>query len=443
MLSKTTGKQTLKVPQQRTAPSSQEPTSKLAVEARSANANDVLQKAQNLGIRIWSLEKFERMLTVIFSAESSVEEDHNRKERTTSTSLRTVPLKRNRDDNLSQLLRNERNNAGVERKPWQEIIPFKGPFIYIHDMDEKVKPVMVREYPVPARKEDGDWPMLRSVSKGRCPFIEEPRQEEKRAELRRAPPKNTEAPPPCLTRAHTAPKPETQFEGRRTRSTTRSPQKTALGEAQTNHIIRPSMPTAKSFEAPPVQRANSGSTECMPPLLGSTHANFNGIPRKPGGEPLASGMQKDVTSAIRSQMFSSTAPAGPGARVGMSKQQHQMSRRVLERQSGLSANSNNSVPSSYSFNEVRAAINNDQAPTLRRSARQKTAEPMARIYEDNEAEEKAPAQRQKTVVVKKKDTPKHDPKPGYCENCRDKYDDFHEVCDIHSNLFIISRLTCQ
>lgn len=399
-------------------------------DTRNSATNDILHKAQGLGIKIWALEKFERMLNVILHPEPADDDDVPSRTRTATTTGKTLPLKRAREADLTQLLRNERNNAPVERKPWQEIIPFKGPYIYIHDMDEKVKPVMVREYAAPSRKEEGEWPMLRSVSKGRCPFIEEPPQE-KRPESRRQAPKGEKAAPiaPRPTRANAVPTPtETQPERRRTRSTTRSPQKPVLAETSTNQISQPSVPTAKSFEPPAVvRRHHSGSTETMPPLLGSTHANFKGIPRNPGGEPLASGMQKDVTSAIRSQMYSSTAPAAPSARVGMSKQQHQMSRRVLERQSGLSANSTNSMPSSLSVNEVRAAINNEHGSAPRRSARQKAAEPLAQIHEDAETEHDAQVPRPKVVGTKKKAVVKREPKPGYCENCRDKYDDFTEV----------------
>ena len=391
-------------------------------------SNDVLHKARDLKIKIWALEKLERITSAMFSADTE-DVDPLQERRTTHTKV--IPLKREREgDDLSQLLRNERNIAAVERKPWQEIVPFKGPYIYIHDIDERTKPVMVREYANPPRKEDGEWPMLRSVSKGRCPFVEEPAQDRRpqqaRVKMEQA---NASQQPPRLTRAHTVPSAAVD-QRRRTRSQTRSPERRALREnndAQNQLARAATRPnTAKGFEAPTFHRLNSGSTEIMPPLLGSTHASFRGIPRNPGGEPMASGMQRqNVTSAIQSQMYSSTAPSAPGTRVGMSRQQHQMSRRVLERQSGLSGNS---APSSYNVNDVRAAINNEPAPPPRRSARQKTADELAQIFEDDEnTEDELRAQRQQKQQAAAKKVVKRDPKPGYCENCRDKYDDFHEV----------------
>ena len=372
----------------------------------------------------------------MFTADSEDEDEAGAPARSHAAGpSKVAPLKREREgDDLSQLLKNEKNNAAVQRKPWQEIVPFKGLYIYVHDMDEQHKPVMLREYPNPIKKEEGEWPMLRSVGRGRCPFVEDPPPQERRPEQskQRKPQEQPSKEPPRLTRAHTAPTPaEAARQTSRTRSQTRSPEKNALrdiGQAQ-NQIIKPAIPTSlsKPFEVPTMNRQTTGSTEFMPPLLGSAQAGFKGISRNPGAEPMASGLQGlNATSAIRSQMYSSTAPSAPGSRVGMSKQQHQMSRKVLERQSGLSCNS---VPSSFN-NDIRAAINNERSSNPRRSTRQKTAEPLDQIYEDDECvEDEAKAHKQQKVQLarQKKKAAKRDPKPGYCEHCRDKYDDFYEV----------------
>ncbi|KAL9057688.1 MAG: hypothetical protein Q9162_002162 [Coniocarpon cinnabarinum] len=394
--------------------------------------NDVLHRARELGIKVWALEKFERIVATMLSVSDAEHDDRATRPGGFATHPKVVPLKRERGaDDLSQLLRNEKNNTTTQRKPWQEIIPFKGVYLFIHDMDEMVKPVMIREYPVPARKEGGEWPMLRSVSKGRCPFVEEPPQERRNEQVKAVQGQDAaRRQPPRLVRAHTAPTARDNLnQAERTRSKTRSPETKALREtgATQNQFGRPgqTMTHEACFDSLGMSRQASGSTENMPPLLGSTHANFRGIPRNPGGEPLASGLQaQNITSAIRSQMYSSTAPSAPGTRVGMSKQQHQMSRKVLERQSGLSGNS---VPSSFNVNDVRAAIN-DQSTAPRRSARQKDAEGLHLIREQDEWDEdssKVEAQLAKNAKHQKK-AAKRDPKPGYCENCRDKYEDFQE-----------------
>ena len=82
----------------------------------------------------------------------------------------------------------------------------------------------------------------------------------------------------------------------------------------------------------------------------------------------------------------------------------------------------NGVASSYA-NNVRAAINNERDPPPR-AAKRKAQETLGVVREDDAGEDenqvKANAPKRKKAVEK-------DPKPGYCENCRDKFDDFDEV----------------
>ena len=99
-----------------------------------------------------------------------------------------------------------------------------------------------------------------------------------------------------------------------------------------------------------------------------------------------------------------------------------MKRKVLER--GATVTSGQTLTSSY-MNDVRAALNGDGAPAPR-AAKRKAQETLGGIHEEPEGEHEAKSrktvQSRKKVVVTQKD-----PKPGYCENCRDKFDDFDEV----------------
>jgi hypothetical protein len=82
-----------------------------------------------------------------------------------------------------------------------------------------------------------------------------------------------------------------------------------------------------------------------------------------------------------------------------------------------------SNPSSY-VNDVRAAINDDQAPPPR-AAKRRAQETLGVVHEDDEAyDDRAKA---KGVAPKRRKTIEKESKPGYCENCRDKYDDFDDV----------------
>lgn len=354
-----------------------------------------------MNIKIWALEKFDRMMHTMFEVDDlQAAEDAARAKA--------------QENDLALLLKHERESRPTHAAPWQEIIAFKGYYIYIHDMDEKVKPVMMREYTKVSNREESEWPIFRSVSSGRCPFVEEP-VESKEDRARRKLKEAQRAEQDRLRKQVSV--------AARTRSATRSPQKVPLQptESAANIMPKPAMPTASTFEAPKIRNPVSGNLDSMPPMLGSTRANFQGIARNPGGEPAASGLQRNITSAIRSQMISSTAAAPGGGRVGTSKEMHQLQRRVFEQRTGSNVSAQNSMGSSY-LNDVRAAINND----ARRPSRRAEANALGRIHEDEPAEEEesqpqAPVTRKRAAAKRERD-----PKPGYCENCRDKYDDFLE-----------------
>jgi len=356
-------------------------------------------------------------MSTMFSPELAEENEDHITRHTVKATLALPKASKNTD--LSQLLRNEKLSSTAERAPWQDIAPFKGFYIYIHDMDEKTKPVMIREYARPSHNDEGEWPQFRGVSSGRCPFVEEVKKAEAQV-------KKEEPAPPARTRS--------AVEAAKARPSPNCSQTPVLRESDhtANRMPKPLMPApiSKTFEAPQLRRNVSGGLDSMPALIpGSGHANFRGIARNFGGEPIASGVQpSNITSAIRSQMISSTA-AAPGVRGGTSKEIHHLQRRVLQNNSGLSANS---MPSSR-INELRAAINNnDHAPALRRTTRRKAAETMARIHEDktHSDEENQKLNTNEIKLPKEKQAPQREPKPGYCENCREKYDDFDEVCDL-------------
>jgi len=371
-----------------------------------------------MGIKIWALEKFERMMTTMFNP-STDEEEETASTRKLATA--THAPTRTKDD-LAELLRNEKNVA--EKQQWGEIVPFRGYYIYIHDMDERTKPTMYREYNKVANKEDGDWPMFHSVSLGRCPFVPEPVDSQRENRQEKKPVKveenGNEERRPRMTRAASA---AAIAEKQQTAAIAAKQTILRDNESAGNCMIKPEATSVKPFEKPVLKSGLSG-LDSMPPLLGSAHANFRGLAKNPGGEPMASGVQpSNITSAIRSQMISSTA-AGPVQRGATSKDMYNLQKRVLDRHSGRSANSN---PSSY-MNDVRAVIND---PQPRRITRRRAAETMTRIHEDE------PLADEERKHVKDLRAPKRrkmakEPKPGYCENCRAKYDDFNEVGDVET-----------
>ena len=380
------------------------------------NSHDILSRARALGIKIWALEKVQRVLRTMLETDTG-DQPPAQDTRSHVTASKTAP-RPGKDADLEQLLRNEKLNGPADRDMTvaaQDMVPLKGAYIYIHDMDEKTKPVMVRDYTKPATKEQGKWPQFRLTPIGRCPFVEDPAHTKKLQQQERETQKANEEAAQRKTRAL----------AEKEANLRRSPRKL---------VQQPGADLAKPL-APPKQipAKRQSSAEGMPPLFGSAQQSLRGLPRMIGGEPVASGLQQsNVTSAIRSQAISSAAisstAAGVNKRVSDSKEVNALKRKVLERGNSTGTNSNYSMPTSY-MNDVRAALNDDNNPPPR-AAKRKAQETLGVLHEDEEdgRDEVRPAHRR--PAPRKRKPVQKEPKPGYCENCRDKFDDFDDVsCD--------------
>ncbi|EOA91646.1 uncharacterized protein SETTUDRAFT_18322 [Exserohilum turcica Et28A] len=365
-----------------------------------SDRGDILYKAKSLGMKIWSVDKVQRMIDTMFNKETG--------EDVASHSTRhsaAAQQQKGRPADLQRLLQNEKMDRDYVMAS-QDMIPLRGYYVYVHDMDEVTRPVMIREYQK-VEKEKGKWPQFRASGNGKCPFVEDPhfgrrQQEEQEARRRQA------AAPP------------------RTRAASALEEKNALLE-NNNLARRPSAPAAmikedtedaKPLEPPkaiPPKRCNTA--DGPPPMFGSAQASIRAMPRCIAGEPVASGLhQSNVTSAIRSQMISSTAAA---PRAGNSKEVNQLKRKVLEKNSAPSANTNSGHSSVT--NDVRTAITQEHSQPMR-AAKRKAQETLGRMHDDGDEERQA----RKAAALRRRKTVEKELKPGYCENCREKFNDFDE-----------------
>ncbi|USW48184.1 Putative Zinc finger, DBF-type, regulatory subunit Dfp1/Him1, central region [Septoria linicola] len=375
-------------------------------QAYNAYSTDILSKARSLNTKIWALEKLHRVLDTILDTETA---DQAAEPRGAATRVSSRPAP---NADLEQLLRHEKVKGPADRDmtvATQDMVTLRGCYIYIHDMDEKTKPVMVRDYLRPQAKEQGKWPQFRLSAPGRCPFVEDPAHTKKLAqqdreiqEAREDLQRKTRA----KASSHSIPPLQGTNPYRET-TLRRSPRKLTQSNLSATS-------QAGSFQYQgSTMRQPSGET--LPPLFNSTQANLRGMPRMVRGEPVASGVQpSNVTSAIRSQAVSSAAissTTGLSRRVGDSREMSMLKRKVL---------GSNTVPTSYT-NDMRAAINEDAVPPPR-AAKRKAQETLGVLHE---TEVDADAQASAHIVKKKKIVEK-EAKPGYCENCRDKFDDFDD-----------------
>ncbi|KAJ5959384.1 Regulatory subunit Dfp1/Him1 central region [Penicillium vulpinum] len=371
---------------------------------------DILQRARQMGMKIWALEKLQRMITTINDSDIGAQFEQAARNRAAGGSAANGKG----ENDLSRVLRQELLNGPSDRDPLtsMEMLIFKGPFVYIHDMNEKTKPVMVREYSRVARRQDGSWPQFRSAPLGKCPFIDEPpsRREYDRHRLRQ------------LQKEKKAASHKTG--GTRDSKTKKAEPVQQAPESVTTTEIAHSQPLVKQEEraTPPVQN------EILKPSFDETHERKSSesfipphFPRTgpfyAGCEPAASGVQpSNMTSAIRSQMISSTA-AAPGAKAGLSKEVHGLKRKVLEKGTcGFTAGSM-AAPQrrgdAVTTIPMRNNVNPPGKSNLTEDEVKQSETATSKRQRDDKDEQKKPERRR-------------DPKPGYCENCRDKFDDFEE-----------------
>lgn len=354
---------------------------------RATRSNDVLHKAREMGKKIWGLDKFQGMVSLL------LETDQHQTSTSRTASARSQSGTK---ANISQMLHNERMNGPSDRDmaaSLKELAYFKGPYIHIWDMDEKHKPMMVREYAKVTNKADGDWPQFRSVGNGRCPFVEELDTPQKDARKKREQEEKLRAATVELKAA--APAPVT---GKR-----------SLQEMEDAHNRRPvSNPKNDIFNAAKASLSKQATQNAFT-------SQSKGGPRLFHGEPVASGMQQsNITSAIRSAMISSTSGIS-GVKAGTSKELHGLQRKVLQK-SGASSRlaEQHSVDVASSHRSVGLS--------------RQTPRPVEGIWVDEEGQK----------VVERKAVPlksKTDMKPGYCENCQDKFRDFDEVCFYRLGVF--------
>ncbi|KAJ5537303.1 hypothetical protein N7513_010489 [Penicillium frequentans] len=374
---------------------------------------DVLQRARQMNMKIWALEKLQRMITTIN------DDDIGGQNNDAVRSKNADPTKSKGWAGLTPLdraLMQERLNGPSDRDLFSsmEMIVFKGPFLYIHDMNEKTKPVMVREYPRVTKRQDGAWPQFRSAPLGKCPFVDEPpsRKEYDRHRMRQAQKEKKASAAKAEPRAKVS---QTAVEQKPDTKVDAEPTKTKRDEDKESSMKAeiPSKPLLDEIH----ERKSSESF--IPP-----HFPRSG-PFYTGREPAASGVQpSNVTSAIRSQMISSTA-AAPGAKAGLSKEVHGLKRKVLERGTGSIANGNGSMAAPERPNGLAMHLKSQH----NHNAKSKAPATRHTPEEDSHPGESAGMKRRRADSREsepKKPERRRDPKPGYCENCRDKFDDFEE-----------------
>jgi regulatory subunit for Cdc7p protein kinase len=395
-------------------------------------------------MKIWATEKLERVLNGLLDYPIA---------RTTAS----VALHRNQNNhalhgntqsnvNLSHLLRNERLHGPTDRDPnvvSKDLHYWKGPYIYVRDMFDVNRPIILREYPKVQRREDGTWPQFRSVSGGKCPFIEEhvhQRRENERINYiqkgetddSKAKAKAKAEPKASKKESQTAVA-KTSGEQRQKQVVReyavpklRSPAKNRAAASKNKRIIaevnstnnRTTVSRSTAIEVTstiPTKRRPENTI-----AFTATNEIASQTARRCNVEPAASGLQpSNVTSAIRSQVISSHLDQ-PGQRAGTSKELHALHRKVAG--NVLSGN-----PTSRALDIAKRStelqVRNPDVDI--RIARKRDIEGREKVKPVDPPVGQRVQRGREVEPPKKKQ--KSEPKPGYCENCREKFEDFDEV----------------
>lgn len=392
----------------------------LEVESKRSQTRsvDLLTRARGLGMKIWALEKLQRMICTMFDLEpdAAIVVGHAARGHGNHSQLQDSRASK---ADLSQMLKNEQINGPSDRDPTvagKDIVLFKGPYLYVRDVDEKQRPIMVREYAQPKSRSEGEWPQFRSVAGGKCPFIDD--QERPRPEVGER--KEGARPDRRLQ--------DQQESERAARTTTRSQQPVAVDTAHVlanttrlNRLPRDASKQSSEKVTLGHRRQTSDASLLGQKMFGSRARAGQSC----GQEPVASGLQQsNATSAIRSQVISSTA-AQPGAKAGTNKEIHGLQRKVLEKNSGGPASlgiSSQRVTDNHSHNKypTAAEIGLDGLEAYMHNRRMM-------IHAQRDAEEEMKALKAGTVRKATPGQPRKDAKAGYCENCQEKFEDFDEV----------------
>ncbi|WEW58134.1 Cdc7p-Dbf4p kinase complex regulatory subunit [Emydomyces testavorans] len=358
---------------------------------------DILYRARQMNMKIWTLDKLQRVISAINDGEVP-HTGH-------STRNNVIASKSKAESDLSLALRNEKLNGPSDRDSilgTRNLVPFKGPYIYVYDHSGQTRPVMVREYPKVAKKQDGAWSQFRSAALGKCPFIVDPqnkKEDDKDKSQQHNEKKSTAKDKPAISTAVREMAPPPSFEKPALKTSHCDCRRKTAEQVQS---------TRQTINQAGLPRSNFGPGTAPVPSLGAYSR----------GEIAASGIQpSNITSAIRSQMISSTA-AAPGAKAGTSKEIHELKRKVLEKNNGILSTSQKP---SNSITAAGAA----RVPATR-SSKTKTMENLGAIPEDSKVRIIESKTQKAGAVSKRTGSLKRDPKVGYCENCREKFDDFEE-----------------
>ncbi|CDO76723.1 hypothetical protein BN946_scf184796.g17 [Trametes cinnabarina] len=152
--------------------------SPIRLRGRNSAVDSLVQKARSFNMKIWSAAKLDNILDRCDAPRISP----------ATGSLPTRAQQLSKERNLARLLETERLHGTTERDPTQrrhDYIYFskESYFVLVEDLRQELATIITAEYPISKSrdgKERGAWPVLHCHPKARGPFIQYDEREERR-----------------------------------------------------------------------------------------------------------------------------------------------------------------------------------------------------------------------------------------------------------------------
>jgi regulatory subunit for Cdc7p protein kinase len=359
-------------------------------------ANDILTKARAFDIKIWTHDKFISVTTGLtsdnVSGTSIGQSDPGKAQQMQQVQqILAQKPKEQHAKSLSQLLEKEKVQGIHERDaraPRQDYYYFARNAVYIlvEDATGEHRPVMAQEWRRPLREgEEEPWPVLHGELEGRCPFTKFPLEGDPRKRMR----------------------------PNRHESLRRS--------VSLNHV-----------------RSQQRNVSLSPAPSNDSRGGYS-IAREASPYPLASGNSMSIASTNITSTTSTAAPYGNS--LGLLSPFHPLARKTAPTSIGLGRPSVSPVHKSLQTNGETGMPGNghislDQGSVVRTMLGLTTAQRTANAAERTASaipvrllEQQSGAMRRSistpTVTAELEAKPR-EKRPGYCENCRVKYEDFDD-----------------
>ncbi|GAA6032510.1 hypothetical protein JCM8097_004792 [Rhodosporidiobolus ruineniae] len=347
------------------------------------DSQDILSKALDFGLKIWPCDKLQLILT-----------------RINAHSPNKVEQNVQRNPSLPSLLRDEQLYGTAERDPFvprsnMHYFSSSKHYLLVEDSTGEHRPIVIKEYERPRKHEDPEWPVLWGGVEGRTGFYHY--DGEITYEQRKRPP-----PPPPVQQQ----------------------------DAPAKSAARPLPPNLR--RAVSLQNVARGADATV-----SAQQHHYHPPRGvAGGEYLAaSGNSQIITSNIASATSTAGARSGaaqasrfaPGQGPFVDKRLAVLSNRTVSVAGGALLGGASASATASTSTAATTTAGAGRVAALKRSA----APPVpGKLQRSVSVDAGLSGRRVNPALVQVRDEPK---KPGYCENCRLKYDDFkdHVVSSKH------------